>query len=38
MVEIVGHVGMNLFTNMFNRLARTEIDFPVVELESVTAG
>lgn len=31
-VEIVAHVGMNSFTNMFNRLARTEIDFPVVAL------
>ena len=31
-VEITTHVGMNLFTNMFNFLARTEIDFPVVSL------
>ncbi len=31
-VEIAAHVGMNWFTNVFNRLARTEIDFPVVEL------
>lgn len=30
-VEITAHVGMNTFTNMFNVLARTEIDFPVVE-------
>ena len=30
-VEIVSHVGMNMFTNMFNVLAQTEIDFPVVE-------
>jgi uncharacterized peroxidase-related enzyme len=31
-VEIVGHVGMNAFSNMFNRLARTRIDFPRIEL------
>ncbi len=29
-VEISVHVGMNILTNMFNRLARTEIDFPIV--------
>lgn len=31
-VEIVAHVGLNAFTNTFNVLARTEIDFPRVEL------
>ncbi len=31
-VEIATHVGMNLFTNMFIELARTEIDFPRVAL------
>jgi len=29
--EIVGHVGMNAFSNMFNRLAQTRIDFPRIE-------
>lgn len=34
-VEIVAHVALNNFTNTFNVLARTEIDFPVVELPQV---
>jgi len=29
-VEIITHVGMNLFTNYFNHIAETEIDFPLV--------
>ena len=29
-VEIVTHVGVNLFTNYFNHIAGTVIDFPVV--------
>lgn len=33
-VEIVAHVGLNLFTNYFNHVARTEIDFPVVPTRS----
>lgn len=32
-VEILAHVGLNTFTNYFNRAAQTEIDFP-----RVTAG
>jgi len=28
--EIVGHVALNIFTNYFNHVADTEIDFPVV--------
>lgn len=31
-VEIVAHVGMNFFTNTFNVLAETTIDFPEVRL------
>ena len=31
-VEIVTHVGLNAFTNLFNVLAETTIDFPLVEL------
>ena len=30
-VEIIAHVGMNLFTNYFNNVAHTEIDFPHVD-------
>lgn len=30
-VEIIAHVAMNIFTNYFNNVAHTEIDFPVVE-------
>lgn len=29
-LEIVAHVALNVFTNYFNRVARTEIDFPRV--------
>jgi uncharacterized peroxidase-related enzyme len=29
-VEIVAHVALNLFTNYFNHIAATEIDFPLV--------
>lgn len=32
LVEIVAHVGLNLFTNTFNVFARTTIDFPEVTL------
>ncbi len=30
--EIVGHVALNVFTNYFNSVGETEIDFPPVEL------
>jgi len=38
-VEIIAHVGMNLFTNYFNHIADTEIDFPAVDTmeQTVTA-
>ena len=29
-VEIIAHVGVNVFTNYFNRAVQTEIDFPLV--------
>ena len=29
-VEIIAHVGMNIFTNYFNNIAKTAIDFPSV--------
>lgn len=32
-VEVVAHVGLNVFTNYLNNLARTDIDFPEVALE-----
>lgn len=35
--EIVATIALNTFTNYFNRLARTEIDFPKVEAEVVGA-
>ncbi|MEM9785365.1 MAG: carboxymuconolactone decarboxylase family protein [Pseudomonadota bacterium] len=31
-VEIVGHVALNVLTNYINEVFKTEIDFPVVEL------
>lgn len=30
-IEIVAHVTSNIFTNYFNHIAGTEIDFPIVE-------
>jgi uncharacterized peroxidase-related enzyme len=33
--EIIAHVALNVFTNYFNRTARTEIDFPVVAARQV---
>jgi uncharacterized peroxidase-related enzyme len=32
-VEVVAHVALNIFTNYFNNLAGTEVDFPRVALE-----
>jgi uncharacterized peroxidase-related enzyme len=32
-VEVVGHVALNIFTNYLNNLAGTEVDFPVVAVE-----
>ncbi|NIR91695.1 MAG: carboxymuconolactone decarboxylase family protein [Gammaproteobacteria bacterium] len=34
-VEIIGNVALNLFTNYFNHVADTEIDFPVVNTGTV---
>jgi len=36
-LEILGHVAINLFTNYFNHLADTDIDFPVVETARAAA-
>lgn len=30
--EIVSHVALNIFTNYFNHVAQTEVDFPVVQV------
>ncbi len=35
-VEIVAHIAVNIFTNYFNHIAGTEIDFPVVRTAGVT--
>ncbi|MEP6925366.1 MAG: hypothetical protein ABI954_12940 [Pyrinomonadaceae bacterium] len=35
--EIVAHVALNIFTNYFNEVAQTEIDFPKVELKARAA-
>ena len=35
-VEGVANIGVNLFTNYFNHIARTDIDFPVVDSTVVT--
>ena len=32
--EIVAHVALNVYSNYFNNVAHTEVDFPVVELLS----
>ena len=34
-VEIVAHIAANIFTNYFNIIAGTDIDFPVVETSQV---
>ena len=33
--EIIAHVGLNVFTNYFNRAVHTEIDFPHVSADQV---
>lgn len=33
-VEVVGHVALNVFTNYLNNVSGTEIDFPVVALDA----
>ncbi|MBI1363549.1 MAG: carboxymuconolactone decarboxylase family protein [Proteobacteria bacterium] len=35
LVEIVAHVALNTFTNYFNEVFKTDIDFPVVETHPV---
>ncbi|XZF14619.1 carboxymuconolactone decarboxylase family protein [Chitinophagaceae bacterium MMS25-I14] len=35
--EVVGHVALNILTNYFNNTAKTEIDFPVVRVQTAAA-
>lgn len=37
-VEIVAHIGFNLFTNYFNHIAETAIDFPPVRTTAASAA
>ena len=37
-VELVAHTALNLFTNYFNHVADTEIDFPVVSTGALAAA
>ena len=37
-VEIIANVALNLFTNYFNHIAATEVDFPVVEVNPALAA
>jgi len=34
-IEIIAHIAVNTFTNYFNQIAQTEIDFPVVSTANV---
>jgi uncharacterized peroxidase-related enzyme len=36
--EIIGHVGLNILTNYFNNIVKTEIDFPLVRSEQVATA
>jgi uncharacterized peroxidase-related enzyme len=35
--EIIGHVGLNIFTNYFNNAAKVVVDFPEVDLVNTAA-
>ncbi|MDY7577896.1 carboxymuconolactone decarboxylase family protein [Herbaspirillum sp. RTI4] len=35
-VEIIAHVGMNMFTNYFNHIAATVVDFPLVSTAAIS--
>lgn len=37
-VEIIANVGLNLFTNYFNHIAGTEVDFPLVDTNGVESA
>ncbi len=35
-VEIIAHIGVNMFTTYFNNITRTEFNFPVVDTAAVS--
>lgn len=37
-VEMIAHVGLNIFTNYFNHIAGTEVDFPLVNAEKLASA
>lgn len=37
-VEIIAHIGLNIFTNYFNHIADTEVDFPFVSTADVVSA
>ncbi|MEE8118520.1 MAG: hypothetical protein V3T39_03075 [Gammaproteobacteria bacterium] len=37
-IEIIANVSLNIFTNYFNHIAGTEIDFPVVNTKEVLSA
>lgn len=36
--EIIAHVALNIFTNYFNHIAETEVDFPFVNAENTASA
>ncbi len=36
--EILAHIGVNIFTNYFNHIAGTEVDFPLVKTTALAAA
>lgn len=36
-VEVVAHVALNIFTNYLNNVAKTDVDFPLVDIHAVAA-
>jgi uncharacterized peroxidase-related enzyme len=37
-VEVIGQIAVNLFTNYFNHIASTDVDFPIVRTEVALAA
>ena len=37
-VEIIANVGLNLFTNYFNHIADTDVDFPLVDTKNLASA
>jgi AhpD family alkylhydroperoxidase len=36
LIEVIGHIALNTFTNLLNSVAQTEIDFPLVSAEQIS--